>query len=280
MSRKARMAATTSIITNFKTKTSKLIDHRQKLLSLAVELQELYKPNIRLDIDFDANYFDCYCYVYLDPRKPGKYNYLLPSGKQVKFNYEPFYIGKGTGTRVDKHLEEARLKTIKSHKLQTIRNIWEEGFDNPIRITTASKVSECMALAFEVDLIAGIGRRDKKLGPLANRTDGGEGVSGRIQSQATKDKKRISMLTSPKALAQRAKLHKLIKGKKHSDEHRKRNSEARLGIPRSIESRLKQSASTKGKKKPPRTKKHSENNRLAQLRYWEKKRALEALWLI
>lgn len=35
-----------------------------------------------------------YVYIYLDPRKPGNYNY-----GEYHFDYEPFYVGKGSGER-------------------------------------------------------------------------------------------------------------------------------------------------------------------------------------
>lgn len=38
---------------------------------------------------------DFYVYVYLDPRKSGEYIY-----DDLKFNYEPFYVGKGRGDRI------------------------------------------------------------------------------------------------------------------------------------------------------------------------------------
>ena len=44
-----------------------------------------------------------YVYIYLDPRKRGKYIY-----EEFKFNYEPFYVGKGKGDQIKSHLNESR----------------------------------------------------------------------------------------------------------------------------------------------------------------------------
>lgn len=43
-----------------------------------------------------------YLYIYLDPRKPGKFTY----SKQVSFLFEPIYVGKGTGDRYLAHIKE------------------------------------------------------------------------------------------------------------------------------------------------------------------------------
>ena len=40
-----------------------------------------------------------YVYAYLDPRKPGKFKY-----GEYEFTHEPFYIGKGTKSRINRHL--------------------------------------------------------------------------------------------------------------------------------------------------------------------------------
>lgn len=45
-----------------------------------------------------------YVYVYLDPRKPGKYKY-----GEYEFDYEPFYVGKGTGRRIRNHFKPSVL---------------------------------------------------------------------------------------------------------------------------------------------------------------------------
>ena len=42
---------------------------------------------------------ESYVYVYLDPRKPGKFIY-----NDFSFEFEPFYVGKGYGDRAFGHL--------------------------------------------------------------------------------------------------------------------------------------------------------------------------------
>lgn len=44
-----------------------------------------------------------YVYVYLDPRKSGKYKY-----GEYDFDYEPFYVGKGCKERLYDHLWEIK----------------------------------------------------------------------------------------------------------------------------------------------------------------------------
>ncbi|MHA2023540.1 MAG: LEM-3-like GIY-YIG domain-containing protein, partial [Candidatus Thorarchaeota archaeon] len=65
-----------------------------------------------------------YVYVYLDTRKPGKFVY-----GEWKFNYLPFYVGKGTGRRVRCHLIEANktnnVTGLNRYKLRLIRKIRE-----------------------------------------------------------------------------------------------------------------------------------------------------------
>ena len=56
-----------------------------------------------------------YVYIYLDPRKPGKYTY-----EDLCFLYEPFYIGKGKNNRIDGHLYESYNYNINSHKYKNL----------------------------------------------------------------------------------------------------------------------------------------------------------------
>lgn len=116
-----------------------------------------------------------YVYIFLDPRKPGKYVY-----GEFEFKYEPFYIGKGKNKRISVSLNETCF--FKSNKVKSIRN---DGFE-PINFKLYTELFECEAIIKEIELIKLIGRFDKKIGPLCNLTDGGDGVSGRINSSETK----------------------------------------------------------------------------------------------
>ncbi len=56
-----------------------------------------------------------YVYAYFDPFKKGEYNY-----EEFKFDYEPFYIGKGKGNRLNIHLNENE-KCSNKHKYYKIK---------------------------------------------------------------------------------------------------------------------------------------------------------------
>ncbi len=121
-----------------------------------------------------------YVYVYLDPRKPGKYIY-----GNYSFDYEPFYIGKGTGYRKTGHLTESSLKH-NSHKNNKIKKILKDTNEQPEIITLKNNLLEQDAFNLEIKLVALIGRKNLNTGPLTNLTDAGEGASGTIVSNETK----------------------------------------------------------------------------------------------
>lgn len=116
-----------------------------------------------------------YCYVLMDPRKPGPFVY-----EGIEFEYEPFYVGKGKGERVFNHAKEARQDTGAGnrHKLNKIRKIWSSG--NKVRVRLSdNRGTEKQALRMEQKLIAAIGRHELGTGPLTNLTAGGEsGIQG------------------------------------------------------------------------------------------------------
>lgn len=97
-----------------------------------------------------------YVYIYLDPTRPGNYNY----GK-LKFDYEPFYVGKGTNNR---DIMEHDAKGI-SYRIRTIN---EAGL-NHIIIRVYDNLRESIAYNKEASLIKLIGRNYDR-GPLLNST--------------------------------------------------------------------------------------------------------------
>lgn len=125
-----------------------------------------------------------YVYALLDPRKPGAFRY----GRWV-FNYEPFYIGKGKGNRCLSHFDNSSSKKM-SFKNSKIKKIRAETGSDPLLIYKKKNLTEKEAFDAEKTLIARVGRKDRKLGPLANLTDGGEGATGYVFTK--KDKENVS----------------------------------------------------------------------------------------
>jgi hypothetical protein len=125
-----------------------------------------------------------YTYLILDPRYKGTFVY--DDGKLIS-DYLPIYGGKGYDDRCNDHLRDAINSIKKSDKLNLLRKILEEGFEPKI-FKVLENVTEKEAFAKERYVIRVIGRLDKGLGTLLNKTDGGEGWGGFIRTREHKRK--------------------------------------------------------------------------------------------
>jgi hypothetical protein len=108
-----------------------------------------------------------YTYVYFDP----------------KTNL-PVYVGKGHGNRAWDHFRG------KHHLGNLIKKRTKE--DYAVEPKLFLQDSEQGAFDLEIHLISVIGRKDLGKGPLLNLTDGGEGNSGWVVKESTKEKQSIS----------------------------------------------------------------------------------------
>lgn len=95
-----------------------------------------------------------YNYIYLDPRKPGKYEY-----KKMCFLYEPIYVGKGKDNRMYKHLEyfkNKRMDRINKIFYNKLNKIYSS--NNKVYIVYLNEQTvEELCYDFERDLILEIG---------------------------------------------------------------------------------------------------------------------------
>lgn len=115
-----------------------------------------------------------YVYVYMDTTKPGPYVF-----DDLSLEYEPFYIGKGKGSRYKQHIIDSKNRKLNNKKLYHIHNKILK-LDNNIKILKIKEnILESDAFIYEKKFIALIGRHDRGLGPLCNNTDGGDGEAGR-----------------------------------------------------------------------------------------------------
>jgi hypothetical protein len=114
----------------------------------------------------------------------GCYVYVLWSSAAGKLF--PFYVGMGRGDRALRHRQSSARVENRIKAAMWRRCIQAGGqvlYSFPL-----TRASEDDAKAKERDLIAVIGRRMNCSGPLANLTDGGEGVTGIIQPKGAGSK--------------------------------------------------------------------------------------------
>jgi hypothetical protein len=177
-----------------------------------------------------------YVYIYLDPRKLGKYCY-----NDICFLFEPIYIGKGKDKRY-KRLDN-RNKYFKN-KINKIKISELE----PIIFKLHENLNEKQSFDLETKLIKEIGRLDLGTGPLVNMTDGGEGSSGCIVSEEIKNNTKKRMIGQNNPMFGKCVYGML--GKKHKEESKKLISKKVSGRNVSRESKKRLSNSKIGKSNP------------------------------
>lgn len=133
------------------------------------------------------------------------YTYILINS----LDGQPFYVGKGSGSRMYQHIKEAQREDYTKRSVHNkILSILEKG--GKVLYKKYDQPTEEAAFEEEKRLILEYGRKDLETGILCNLTDGGEG-----QQQ------------SPESVAKRAERHR---GMKRSDESKQRMKEAQREI--------------------------------------------------
>ena len=75
-----------------------------------------------------------YVYVYLDPTIKGNYKYKLQNNESIYFNYKPFYVGKGKGTRFSYHYHNCNKSDYNTVKNEYISQMQKENISPMIQI--------------------------------------------------------------------------------------------------------------------------------------------------
>ena len=165
------------------------------------------------------------------------YQYLRKNPSNFGDIDSPYYVGKGCGTRISS------------------KHYFRIPSDPARREIIASNMNEADAFQLEILLIHQYGRIDIGTGCLRNRTDGGDGTTGGILSEATKRK--ISDANKGKKHSEKAKgkmKQSALLRKAPSETTRKKLREINLGKRHSIATKQKIREIRKGKKLTEETK--------------------------
>jgi hypothetical protein len=156
----------------------------------------------------------------------------------------PFYVGKGKGSRLTHH--ERWAKNGRSYKDNIICEMRERGIRVPVK-KVAENLTEQAAFNLETELIAQFGRYPN--GPLANLTDGGDGVPALsvdtriLMGKRSGDARRGKQLSE----AHRENVSAARRGAVFSDQHKANLSAARAKVTISQETREALSRAMKGR---------------------------------
>lgn len=113
-----------------------------------------------------------YIYILLDPRKKGKYTY-----GNITLDHEPFYVGKGSGDRMNQHIRNSSINSESNNiKLKIINEIIIENL-KPIPYKLINDLSEENSYLEEYNIINIIGKIIDGSGPLTNIKCGGYGFT-------------------------------------------------------------------------------------------------------
>jgi len=124
----------------------------------------------------------------------------------------PYYIGKGRGSRI-----YSTHRTIKPPK------------NKSLILFLKKNLTESEAFKHEIYMIFVLGRKDLGTGILRNRTNGGDGASGAVQSAETKKKKSESKTGEKNPMfGMSGEKHPLF-GVPHTDEWKQAHSERMSG---------------------------------------------------
>lgn len=159
----------------------------------------------------------------------------------------PFYIGKGRGDRWVRHERQA-IRGARGYKFAIIRGMLARSVEMPM-VRIHEGLTEAIAHEYEVSLIKAIGRHPH--GPLANLTDGGDGVSGLRHSPETLAKLAASSRGRKHSPEHIAKTAATNTGKRHSAKTRARMSEWQIGRKMPREGVEKAATALRGRKQSP-----------------------------